>query len=353
MKEVEIDRPEEVDGNRDTGKRVLVVGAGGFTGGWLVSEGLRRGYEVWAGVRESTSREWLQEKGTRFLNLDFSHPETLKKSLEEALPAGEKWDYIIYNLGATKVMRYLDFSRINYDYLRYFTTALKDIDKVPEKFLYMSSLSAMGPVDEKGYTPFTEDMIPMPNTKYGASKLKAELWLEMDKMPYIIFRPTGIYGPRDKDYFLMFKSIASGFDFSVGYRKQMLTFIYVKDLASAVYDALEKAPSGEVYNISETRSYTQKEFRRLVGKAMGKKIILPVRMPLWGVKWVSTIAEKIGVARNKPSTLNRDKYKIMKQRNWNVDVSKAKRDFNFNPRVSLEQGINESIGWYREHGWIK
>ena len=87
----------------------------------------------------------------------------------------------------------MDFSRINYDYLRYFTTALKSADIVPEKFLYMSSLSAIGQGDEKGYTPFDESMIPMPNTRYGASKLKAEMWLEMDGMPYIIFRPTGIY----------------------------------------------------------------------------------------------------------------------------------------------------------------
>lgn len=333
-------------------KRVLVVGAGGFTGGWIVNEGLRRGYEMWAGVRESTSREWLGEKEINFLTLDFSQPESLQKSLESALPEGEKWDYIVYNLGATKVMRYLDFSRINYDYLRYFTTALKNAGMTPDKFLYMSSLSAMGPVDEKGYAPFTEDMIPMPNTKYGASKLKAELWLEMDKIPYIIFRPTGIYGPRDKDYFLMFKSIAAGFDFSVGYRRQLLTFIYVKDLAAAVYDALEHAPVGEVYNISENRSYTQSEFRKIVGKLMNKKIVIPVRMPLWGVKWVSAIAEKIGVAQNKPSTLNRDKYKIMKQRNWNVDISKARRDFGFTPRVDLEQGVKESLEWYKEQGWL-
>lgn len=221
-------------------KRVLVVGAGGFTGGFIVEEGLRRGYEVWAGVRETTSRRWLSDERIRFLNLDFSRPESLSATLSTALPAGEKWDYIVYNLGATKVMYYMDFSRINYDYLRYFTTALKSADIVPEKFLYMSSLSAMGPGDEKGYTPFDESMIPMPNTRYGASKLKAEMWLEMDGMPYIIFRPTGIYGPRDHDYFLMFKSISKGFDFSVGFRKQLLTFIYVEDLSRAVLTLLRK-----------------------------------------------------------------------------------------------------------------
>ncbi len=333
-------------------KRVLVVGAGGFTGGFIVAEGLRRGYEVWAGVRVSTSREWLDDGRIRFINLDFTRPESLSATLSTALPAGEKWDYIVYNLGATKVMSYMDFSRINYEYLRHFTTALKSAGMVPDKFLYMSSLSAMGPGDEKGYTPFNESMIPMPNTRYGASKLKAEMWLEMDGMPYIILRPTGIYGPRDRDYFLMFKSMKKGFDFSAGFRKQLLTFIYVEDLARAVFDALEKAPVKETYDISETRAYSQKEFRRMAAKAIGKKLVIPVRMPLWGVKAVSAVAEKIGVARMKPSTLNRDKYKIMKQRNWSVDVSKAQRDFGFSPRVSLKEGIEKSIGWYKEKGWL-
>jgi len=333
-------------------KRVLVVGAGGFAGGFIVAEGLRRGYEVWAGVRESTSRQWLDDPRIRFLNLDFSRPESLAAAVSTALPAGERWDYVVYNLGATKVMRYADFSRINYDYLRYFTTALKSSGLTPEKFLYMSSLSAMGPGDEKGYAPFNETMIPMPNTKYGASKLKAEMWLEMDGMPYIIFRATGIYGPRDHDYFLMFKAIGKGFDFSVGFRRQLLTFIYVEDLARAVFDALEKAPVKETYVVSEPEAYTQRKFRRMVSKAIGKRIVVPVRLPLWGVKVVSAIAEKIGVARLKPSTLNRDKYKIMKQRNWSVDVSKAQRDFGFAPEVPLEEGICRSVAWYREQGWM-
>ncbi|MDE6683387.1 MAG: NAD(P)-dependent oxidoreductase, partial [Muribaculaceae bacterium] len=161
------------------------------------------------------------------------------------------------------------------------------------------------------------------------------------------------YGPRDHDYFLMFESVKKGFDFSVGFRKQMLTFIYVEDLARAVYDALEKAPTGEVYNISEPRSYTQKEFRKICSKVIGKGFVLPVRVPVWGLKIVSWAAEKIGMLRMKPSTLNSDKYHIMKQRNWNVDVSKATREFGFNPEISLEEGVKRSVEWYKTEGWLK
>ena len=333
--------------------RVLVVGAGGFVGGYLVDEGLRRGYDVYAGVRASTSRRWLTDPRIRFVEFDFDDPAQLADAMRAALPEGERWDYIVYNLGATKVIRYLDFNRINYEYLRAFTGALHQADKVPGKFLYMSSLSAMGPGQPRSREPFTEEMIPQPNTRYGASKLKAEMWLHTAGIPFIIFRPTGVYGPRDHDYFLMFESIRKGFDFSVGFRRQDLTFIYVEDLARAVYDALENAPTGETYIISEPRSYTQAEFRRMAMKSLGKRVCIPVKMPLWGVRVVSAIAEKIGVARGKPSTLNSDKYRIMKQRNWNCRTDKARADFGFTARVTLQEGVERSINWYKEEGWLK
>ena len=333
-------------------KKILVVGAGGFVGGFLVAEGLERGYEMWAGIRETTSKKYLADSRIKFVNFDFSSKSSIMAGMTEAMPQGEKWDWIIYNLGATKAISFSDFSKINYEYLKNFIDALKECEKMPEKFLFMSSLSVMGPGDEKGYSPFTETMIPRPNTRYGASKLKAEMLLEMEGVPYIIFRPTGIYGPRDKDYFLMFKSMAKGFDFGAGYKKQLLTFIYVEDLADAVFDALEKAPVKQKYIISEDAGYTQKEFRKIAANALGKNFVLPFVMPLPVVKAVSTIAEKWGVARMKPSTLNRDKFNIMKQRNWAADISKAKRDFGFNPRTSLNEGVKKAVEWYKKEKWL-
>ena len=335
-------------------KRVLIVGAGGFTGGFLCEECLRRGWEVWAGLRASTSRAYLKDPRLRFTVLDFENPSTLGSALRESLndSGAQRWDYIIYNLGATKCLNFADFNRINYQYLQYFTEALKETDLVPDKMVYISSLSAMGPGDEKGYTPFTEKMIPMPNTRYGASKLKAEVWLATCGMPTVIFRATGIYGPRDRDYFLMFKSISQGFDFSVGFRRQLLSFLYVEDLAAACCDALEKAPAGSTYIVGEPRVYTQKEFRSMAAEAVGRRHVLPVRMPLWAVRAVSAVAEKIGVAKGKPSTLNSDKFRIMAQRNWNIDVAKAAADFGFESRVDLREGIRRSVEWYQQQGWL-
>ena len=334
-------------------KSILITGAGGFIGGFLVEEALKRGYDTWAAVRSTTSREFLKDERIHFIELDYDEQENLEKTLNDHKAEWGRWDYIVHNLGVTKSTNYLDFERVNYGYLRALVDALQTTAMTPDVFLLMSSLSVMGPGDEESYKPIMPTDIPMPNTFYGVSKLKAESYLKsVEGFPYTIFRCTGVYGPHERDYYLMIKSIKRGFDFSVGYRKQMLTFIYVKDLVVGVMDALERGPLYKAYFISEDRAYTQQEFRQIVCEELGKKHVLPVTCPLWVVKRVCSVAEWIGKVTLKASTLNRDKFKILKQRNWQCDTSEARHDFDFNPRYSLREGIREAIAWYREAGWL-
>lgn len=328
-------------------KNLLIIGAGGFIGGFIASEALKRGYNTWVGVRESTSRRYLTDERLHFVTLNYDDTDDILKQLRESAPESGKWDYIIYNLGATKCANFADFNKINYMYLKNFVDVLVANDMVPERFLYMSSLSALGPGDEENYTPLTSKSIPIPNTRYGTSKIKAETYLQtITNFPYIIFRPTGVYGPHEKDYLMMIQSIDSHFDFGVGYRKQVLTFIYVEDLVNAMFDAFAAGVVGKKYIISEDRSYTQKEFRSIVSKHLNKKWVIPVKLPMWIVYIASVVAEKWGIARMKPSTLNRDKFKIMKQRNWACDVTDAKQDFGFNPQFSLDRGIEITVKAY-------
>lgn len=328
-------------------KTILIIGAGGFIGGFIAREALRRGYDTYVGVRQSTSRRYLQEPELKFVVFDYDDPESVAESIRNSVPESGRWDYIIWNLGATKCANFSDFNKINFCYMRDFVEVLIRQNALPERFLYMSSLSAVGPADEQGYMPITSRTIPNPNTRYGLSKIKAETYLETKpEVPWIIFRPTGVYGPHEKDYLMMIKSIDSHFDFGVGFRKQLLTFIYVEDLVNAMFDALGAGVLKKKYIISEDRAYTQKEFRDIVSRRLGGKWVLPVKLPMWAVYVASVIAEKWGLIRLKPSTLNRDKFKIMKQRNWNCDVSDAKRDFGFNPQFSLERGIDITVDEY-------
>ena len=130
------------------GTRLLVIGAGGFIGGFIAEEGLRRGMDVTVAVRKSTSRRYLTDPRLHFLVLDYDDPTSLTATFERSTP----WDYVIYNLGATKAVNYGDFKRVNFEYLRRICEVLKSTGRAPRRLLFMSSLSAIGPGDEKNYT---------------------------------------------------------------------------------------------------------------------------------------------------------------------------------------------------------
>lgn len=192
---------------------ILIVGAGGFIGGFIASEALRRGYDTWVAVRETTSRRYLSDERLHFVVLDYNDGDSMAEALREAAPPQGHWDFIIWNLGATKCANFADFNRINFVYLRTFLDMIEDARMVPDRFLFMSSLSALGPWDEAGYSPATSKTIPQPNTRYGLSKIKAETLLDTRPyLPWVIFRPTGVYGPHEQDYLMMIKSIDGGID---------------------------------------------------------------------------------------------------------------------------------------------
>lgn len=334
-------------------KKILITGASGFIGSFLVEKGLEKGYDVWAGIRKSSSREYLQDKRIQFVDLKFGDKDTLVEQLKDFVAQYGQFDYIIHNAGLTKCLDPNDFDRVNFQYTANFIEALKEANAIPEKFILMSSLSAFGVGDEISYTPIKLTDTPNPNTAYGVSKLKAEKYLQsMTDFPYLIFRPTGVYGPREKDYFLMLKTVKSGLDVGAGFKAQHLTFIYVKDLVDAIYSGLENSVINKDYFVADGDVYTDKEYTQLVKEVLGKKNVLSLKVPLAVLKGISVIAEELSKITKKPSTLNRDKYKIMRQRNWECDIEPLIKDLGFSPKYNLKKGLEESLIWYKENKWL-
>ena len=318
-------------------KNILITGASGFIGSFLVEEALNRNWKVWAGIRQSSSKEYLRDERISFIDLFYPDKEKLKQQIENHTNSFGKWDYIIHNAGVTKCLHSEDFEKINYRFTRNLIEALKETGAIPDKFIMMSSLSAAPPTD----------------TLYGKSKRKAEEFLESQPdFPYIILRPTGVYGPRDKDYFLMLKSIKNGLELTAGYEPQLLTFIYVKDLVKAAFLAVESAFTHKIYTVSDGNTYSDETYTQLAKKALGKKRVLKLRIPLALLKTVSILAESISNISKQPSTLNRDKYKIMKRRDWTCDISPLKQDLSFQAGYDLERGMEECVTWYASHGWL-
>ncbi len=333
--------------------KILITGASGFIGSFLVEEAIKYSFTVWAGVRSTSSRRYLQDSRIRLAILDLSDQVRLRAQLLSFKKEIGKWDYIIHCAGATQCSSKKEFERINYGQTQCFVEALIEMDMVPRQFIFISTLSIYGPIHEDTYQPILSTDLPCPNTSYGKSKLKAEEYLQgLSGFPYLIYRPTGVYGPREKDYFLMAKSIRRHLDLSVGYKKQDITFIYVKDLVNAVYLGIRKGLVRKSYNLSDGEVYSSRDFSALIQKELKVNYLIHIKCPLVLLKIVSLSAEWMAKLSGTSSTLNSDKYKIMKQRNWRCDIAPAIRELGFTPGYNLEQGVKETIAWYKQEGWL-
>ena len=334
-------------------KKVFVTGASGFIGSFQVEGGLERGIDVWAGIRKPSSRKYLQDKRIRFAELNFGDKLKLKEQLAEHLCEHGGWDYIVHCAGVTKCLNKEDFDKGNYQATVNFVEALKELDMVPERFMYISSLSIFGPIHEDNYLPISEKDEAQPNTAYGVSKLKSEKYLQsLTDFPYVIYRPTGVYGPRERDYFLMAQSVKQHVDFAAGFKRQDITFIYVKDLVQAVYLGAKPEALRRAYFVSDGEVYASSTFSDLIKKELGNPWLLRIKCPLCLLKFISIVAETAAGWMGKPSTLNRDKYNIMKQRNWRCDISPIVSELGFRPEYLLERGVKETIAWYKKEGWL-
>lgn len=345
--------------------RILVTGASGFIGSFIVSTGLDLGYEMWAGMRQSSSRQYLTDPQTHFAELDLGNLERLQQQLlayKEEM--GGAWDYVIHAAGATKSLTREGFFRTNTDGTRNLVKALRATDMVPQRFVFISSLSVFGAIKEtpvrgekkRIYEPITASDSPEPNTAYGESKLAAEHYLQsLSDFPWVILRPTGVYGPRERDYFLMAKSIKQHVDFAVGYKPQEITFVYVLDVVQAAFLCC-KQPAERVlhhaYFLSDGESYDSRAFSDLLQREIGTRYVLHIKAPLWFLRAVCAVNGKVCQWFRKLTTLNMDKYHILAQRNWNCDIEPAKRELGYRPKWDLEHGVHETVKWYKQAGWL-
>ena len=332
---------------------ILVTGASGFIGSFIVEEALRRQFSVWAGIRASSSKKYLNDRSIGFLELDFARPQRLKAQLSAHKQAHGAFDYVVHCAGVTKCKDKGEFDRVNYLQTKSFVDTLRELDMVPRQFIFVSTLSVYGPVREKDYQPIRECDTPAPNTAYGQSKLKAEQYIQgIPGFPYVIYRPTGVYGPREADYFLMAKSIRQHLDFSVGFRRQDITFIYVRDMVEAIFLGIDKGVSRRAYFLTDGRVYSSRSFSDLIQKELGNPMVIHLKCPLIVLKVISLPAESIAGLSGKSSTLNSDKYKIMKQRNWQCDTTPISEELDFVPQYDLERGVGETIAWYKKEEWL-
>jgi len=333
-------------------KTLLITGATGFTGKFLLNEAQKNNYEIIALVRKSSDVKYLKERGINYIEVDLANKVLLLQELINLKNKVGIPDLIIHNAGVTKARRKEDYLVGNTDLTIALVNSIIAVELIPKKFIYTSSLAAIGPGDRISLSPISEERPQNPVTYYGESKRMAEDFIRLNPdFPWIIIRPTAVYGPGDGDTLMLFKGIKMGVEMSATKTEQQLSFVYVEDMAKAYFEVAEKSPLHESYNLSDGNNYSSQELNSYLKKVMSKKTI-KIKVNPNILKVTAFGSEIVSLFSGKSSILNRNKVNELKEINWKVDASKIQEKIGFKAETFLEEGLEKTYKWYKDNGWI-
>jgi dihydroflavonol-4-reductase len=323
--------------------KVLVTGGTGFLGSHLVDRLLEDpGMEVHALVRNPAKTRWLEGlERVRFLEGDLQSVPKLPSGLS-----------VVFHLaGLTKTCKTSEYYTVNQAGTASLFHALAGLAE-PPRVVHVSSLAAGGP-SFLG-RPAREADPPRPVSPYGISKLggESEALVYKDRLPLVILRVGAVYGPRDEDFLEFFRWIRRGFLPLYGRGPKFLSLCHVREAVQAILLAGgTRVPSGEIINIANAGPSTWEELGETAARILGRKVVR-VRIPGWAAFVVCAASEGAGRLRGKATALNLGKYEDMKPRSWVADVRKAREVLGFESRISLEDGLRETLEWYARNGLL-
>jgi nucleoside-diphosphate-sugar epimerase len=331
-------------------RTAFLTGGTGFVGSWVAEELLGRGYRVRALVRRDP--KWLD-------GLDGLDVETVRGDLStvDALRQGVRdADAVVHVAGLTRARDQAALDRANVDGTLALLAAVRDAAP-GARVLVTSSLEAMGPnrVRPDGTPiPATEADVPRPISMYGRSKarMEAEVRRQFPDLAATVVRPPAVYGPREADIFEMIRGAARGLFPVVGdAHAPRLSLVHARDLARGMVDLAEASEaSGGTYFVGSDRAYSWAEVRSAVEAALGRRTLrLPVPAALIGA--AGALAERVGGLAGTLPPLTRDKAEAARYA-WTCSTEKAARDVGYRQRVGLDEGMAETVAWYREMGWL-
>jgi len=305
-------------------QRVFVTGGTGFVGSAIIEELASRNHTVHALVRSGT----LRAGGANVTEIpgDLLDAASLDKGLEGC-------SAVIHLVGIImeKRSRGITFERIHFEGTRSIVDAVRRAGV--KRYIHMSALGSR----------------PDAISDYHKTKFRAEEYIRASRLDYTIFRPSLIHGPHGEFMqmeakwarkkappFLFMPYFGAGLLGRSG--AGMLQPVYVKDVARAFVDALEKSNTiGEIYPLGGSQTVTWPELHRISAQAIvgHKRWIMPI--PAWYARLVATIA---------PGALlpfNRDQV-IMSQEPNTCDLAKFEDAFGWSPAP-----FEETLKNYADH----
>jgi nucleoside-diphosphate-sugar epimerase len=327
--------------------RVLVTGGTGFTGTALVRRLRAAGHEVVAlDYKDGLQCDGLRAMGAEVVLGSVTDPAVVERSMRGV-------EFVFHLAAAFRELNVPDtfYDKVNVEGTRIVAEAA--LAAGVWKFVYCSTCGVHGNVE---HPPANEDAPIRPadydqRTKYEAEPIVKQLGA--GKMETVILRPAAIYGPGDPErFFMIFKRVARGSFPMFGGGRTLYHPLYIDNLVDAFMLCLAPGVGdGREYLIADERHYPIEEIVQAVGRALDVKLDIH-HYPVMPVVIAGHICEKLckpfGIT---PPIFPRrvDWYR----QNRAFDISRAKRELGYAPRIELDEGLRRTGRWYREQGYLK
>jgi nucleoside-diphosphate-sugar epimerase len=324
-------------------RTVLVTGANGFTGSYLCKHLAERGDNVRALVRATSKLDLLKN-----LDVELVYGDLANGAIDNALAAKLKGVEVVYHIAATYRTEGVPkkyFWQVNVEGTRHILEAARRANVA--RFVHCSTVGVQGEIKNP---PATEEAPYRPGDVYQESKMEGEQlarrFFQEHRLPGVVVRPVGIYGPGDTRFLKLFKFIYNRKFRMLGSGRVLYHLTYVEDLARGIILAGEKTQAlGEVFTIGGKEYLTLSELVARIARILD----VPVprkRLPVWPV-WLAGLFCEIAC---RPFGLEPPIYRrrvdfFIKDRAF--DISKARRILGYEPQVDLDTGLRLTADWYR------
>ncbi len=327
------------------GKTVFVTGGSGFTGSHLCQTLVTRGYSVKALVRKTSKIHHLKRIGVQPVIGDLADLKTENGALDGV-------DTVFHVAAAYRQegISKEQFWKVNVDGTRRLLEAARD-NKV-RRFVHCSTVGVQGEIEDP---PARETAPYKPGDHYQESKMEGEkvalAFFDEHEIEGVVVRPVGIYGPGDTRFLKLFKFINNGKFRMIGRGDVLYHLTFVEDLVDGIILAGERDEAvGNIYTIGGDEYMPLRDLVALIANVLSKPVPrkhLPLKPVYIASVLCEAICRPIGV---EPPLYRRRLDFFTKDRAF--DITKAKTELNYTPKVALHDGLTRTARWYRENSMI-
>jgi dihydroflavonol-4-reductase len=219
------------------------------------------------------------------------------------------------------------------------------------RVVHCGTVGVHGDVD---HPPANEDAPLKPGDIYQITKLEGEQLAretaDRCRVELVIARPSGIYGPGDRRLLKLFRNVLRRFPI-LGNGQIYYHLTYIDDLVDGFRLCGESpAAAGRTYILAGGEVTTLNQVMTLIAEVAG---VRPpsIHLPVWPFWLAGAACEAVCVPLGIEPPLYRRRVDFF-TKSRAFDITRARTEIGYAPRVSLREGVTRTLAWYREHGWL-